>query len=63
MVKIKSFSVENEEIVFEDEKGIEHRLSFDDVDSFVKKLQELGYIEVESSLKFTRKWVVRAKNI
>ncbi|RLC73942.1 MAG: hypothetical protein DRI61_17505 [Chloroflexi bacterium] len=63
MVKIKSFSVEGEEIVFEDERGVGHRLSFDDVDSFVKKLQELGYIEVESSLKFTRKWVVRAKNI
>ena len=63
MVKIKSFSVEDEEIVFEDEKRIEHRLSFDDVDSFVKKLQELGYIEVESSLKFTRKWVIRAKSI
>ncbi len=36
MVKIKSFSVEDEEIVFEDEKG---------------------------SLKFTRKWIVRAKSI
>jgi len=63
MVKIKSFSVENEEIVFEDKKGVEHKLSFDDVDSLVKKLQELGYIDVESSLKFTRKWIVRAKNI
>ena len=63
MVKIKSFSVENEEIVFEDEKGVEHRLSFDDVDSLVKKLQELGYIELETSLKFTRKWVIHAKNI
>ena len=55
--------MENEEIVFEDEKGVEHKLSFDDVDSLVKKLQELGYIELEASLKFTRKWVVRAKNI
>ena len=63
MIKIKSFSVENEEIVFEDERGTEHKLSFDDVDSLVKKLQELGYIEVESSLKFTRKWIVRAKSI
>ena len=63
MIKIKSFSVEDEEIVFEDEKRIEHRLSFDDVDSFVKKLQELGYIELETSLKFTRKWVIRAKSI
>ena len=63
MIKIKSFSVENEEIVFEDEKGVEHKLSFDDVDSLVKKLQELGYIDVESSLKFTRKWIVRAKSI
>ena len=63
MIKIKSFSVEDEEIVFKDEKGVEHRLSFDDVDSLVKKLQELGYIEVESSLKFTRKWVIRAKSI
>jgi len=63
MIKIKSFSVEDEEIAFEDEKGVEHKLSFDDVDSLVKKLQELGYIDVESSLKFTRKWIVRAKNI
>jgi len=63
MIKLKSFSVENEEIVFEDERGIEHRLSFDDVDSLVKKLQELGYIDVESSLKFTRKWIVSAKSI
>jgi len=63
MVKIKSFSVEDEEIVFEDEKGVEHKLSFDDVDSLVKKLQELGYIELEASLKFTRKWVIHAKNI
>ena len=63
MIKIKSFSVEDKEIAFEDEKGVEHKLSFDDVDSLVKKLQELGYIDVESSLKFTRKWIVRAKNI
>jgi len=63
MIKIKSFSVENEKIAFEDEKGVEHELSFDDVDSFVKKLQELGYIELEASLKFTRKWVIHAKNI
>ena len=63
MVKIKSFSVEDEEIVFKDEKGVEHKLSFDDVESLVMKLYELGYIEVESSLKFTRKWVVKAKSI
>jgi len=63
MIKIKSFSVEDEEIVFEDKKGIEHRLSFDDVESLVMKLYELGYIEVELSLKFTRKWVIRAKSI
>ena len=63
MVKIKSFSVEDEEIVFEDTQGTEHKLSFDDVDSLVKKLQELGYIDVESSLKLTRKWIVRAKSI
>ena len=63
MIKIKSFSVEDEEIVFEDEKGVEHKLSFDDVESLVMKLYELGYIEVESSLKFTRKWVIRAKSI
>jgi len=63
MIKIKSFSVDDEEIAFEDEKGVEHRLSFNDVDSFVKKLQELGYIELEASLKFTRRWVVRAKSI
>ena len=63
MVKIKSFSVEDEEIVFEDKKGVEHELSFGDVDSFVKKLQEQGYIELEASLKFTRKWVIHAKNI
>jgi len=55
--------VEDEEIVFEDKKGVEHELSFDDVDSFVKKLQEQGYIELEASLKFTRKWVIHAKNI
>ena len=63
MVKIFSFSVEDEEIIFEDEKGVEHKLSFDDVDSLVKKLQELGYIELEASLKFTRKWVIHAKSI
>ena len=63
MVKIKSFSVEDEEIVFEDKKGVEHKLSFDDIESLVMKLYELGYIEVESSLKFTRKWIVRAKSI
>lgn len=63
MIKIKSFSVEDEEIVFEDKRGTEHKLSFDDIESLVMKLYELGYIEVESSLKFTRKWVVRAKSI
>ncbi|MCD6148533.1 hypothetical protein J7J18_04125 [bacterium] len=63
MIKIKSFSVDDEEIVFEDEKGTEHRLSFDDVESLVMKLHELGYIEVESSLKFTRKWVIHAKSM
>jgi len=63
MIKIKSFSVEDEKITFEDERGTEHKLSFDDVESLVMKLYELGYIEVESSLKFTRKWVIRAKSI
>ena len=63
MIKIKSFSVEDEKITFEDERGAEHKLSFDDVESLVMKLYELGYIEVESSLKFTRKWIVRAKSI
>ncbi len=58
MIKIKSFSVEDKEIAFEDEKGVEHKLSFDDIESLVMKLYEVGYIEVEASLKFTRKWVV-----
>ena len=58
MIKIKSFSVEDEEIVFEDKRGIEHKLSFDDIESLVMKLYEVGYIKAEASLKFTRKWVV-----
>ena len=58
MIKIKSFSIEDEEIVFEDEKGVEHKLTFGDVENLIKKLHEVGYIEVETSLKFTRKWVV-----
>ena len=58
MIKIKSFSVEDEEIVFEDKKGVEHKLSFDDIESLVEKLHQMRYIELEASLKFTRKWVV-----
>jgi len=58
MIKLKSFSVEDEEIAFEDEKGVEHTLSFGDIESLIKKLYEVGYIEVETSLKFTRKWIV-----
>ena len=58
MIKIKSFSVEDEEIIFEDEKGVEHKLSFDDVESLIEKLYKVGYIELEASLNFTRKWVV-----
>ena len=58
MIKIKSFSVEDKEISFEDEKGVEHKLTFGDVESLIEELHEVGYIELEASLKFTRKWVV-----
>ena len=54
MIKIKAFSKENKEIVFEDERGIEHRLSFDDVDSLVGKLVQMHYLEL--AIRFTRKW-------
>jgi len=57
MIRIKSFSLEDEEIVFEDERGTEHKLSFDDIESLVEKLHQMRYIELEASLKFTRKFV------
>ena len=56
MIKIKSFSVEDEEIAFEDERGTEHKLSFGDIESLVEKLRQMRYIELEASLKFTRKF-------
>ena len=56
MIKLKSFSVEDVEIVFEDERGAEHKLSFDDIESLVEKLHQMRYIELEASLKFTRKF-------
>ena len=54
MIIIKAFSEEDKEIVFEDERGIEHRLSFDDVDSLVRKLVQMHYLEL--GIKFARKW-------
>jgi len=56
MIEIKSFSLEDEEIVFKDERGAEHKLSFDDIESLVEKLHQMRYIELEASLKFTRKF-------
>ena len=54
MIIIKTFSEEDKEIVFEDERGIEHRLSFDDVDSLVRKLVQMHYLEL--AIRFARKW-------
>ena len=54
MIKVKAFSEEDKEIVFEDERGIEHRLSFDDVDSLVRKLVQMHYLEL--AIRFARKW-------
>ena len=54
MIIIKAFSEEDKEIVFEDERGIEHRLSFDDVDSLVRKLVQMHYLEL--AIKFARRW-------
>ena len=59
MIKIKAFSVEDKEIVFEDERGIEHRLSFDDIDSLVKKLVQMHYLEL--AVRFARKWVLTSE--
>ena len=57
MIKIKAFS--DKEIVFEDERGIEHRLSFDDIDSLVKKLVQMHYLEL--AVRFARKWVLTSE--
>jgi len=59
MIKIKAFSVEDKEIVFEDERGIVHRLSFDDIDSLVKKLVQMHYLEL--AVRFARKWVLTSE--
>lgn len=56
MIKMKAFSGEDKEIVFEDERGIEHKLSFDDIDSLVGKLVQMHYLEL--GVKFARRWVL-----